>query len=291
MSLPIHSTIREKLRAFHVARRVPNILLVGEAGSGKRTILNEFLARVYKNKTEGSSSNNSNCNNDHKNSVLYVNCAHHKKGGIQFVRDELQFFAKKNMHMNTSGDASVGDFKSIVLLNGELLTMSAQSALRRCIEIYCHSTRFFIVAEHTRFFMRPILSRFCEIFVPLPPIRKVPTNLHRRAQSATLAAFAQPDRLALRRKLLAIVDPAANANANTNNKTKTVSTMEAANELYECATSVVDILALIATDPLTIAEPVWRETVLQLYRDCGEFRNERIGLALVIQKLRDAVSA
>lgn len=282
MSVPlnIHTTIRDKLCAFHTARRVPNILLVGEAGSGKRTILREFLTRVYGGAEHGD--NDTTNMNANKDSVLYVNCAHHKKGGIQFVRDELQFFAKKNMH---AGNNHNGDFKSIVLLNGEMLTMSAQSALRRCIEIYCHSTRFFIIAEHTRFFMRPILSRFCEIFVPLPLIRKVSTNMHRRAQSATLTAFAQPDRGALRRKLLAMVEPETNAN----NKTKTLSTMEAANELYECATSVVDVLALIATDPLTIAEPVWRELVLQLYRDCGDFRNERIGLAFVIQKLRDAV--
>ena len=57
---------------------------------------------------------------------MYVNCAHGK--GIKFIREELKFFAKTHIHSN-GGDT----FKSIVLFNGDKLTMDAQSALRRCI--------------------------------------------------------------------------------------------------------------------------------------------------------------
>jgi DNA polymerase III delta prime subunit len=73
-------------------------------------------------------------------------------------------------------------FKSIVLLNADKLTIDAQSALRRCIELFCHSTRFFIVVEDKNKLLKPILSRFCEIYVP-PPTSKggrkiAAANLH-----------------------------------------------------------------------------------------------------------------
>jgi DNA polymerase III delta prime subunit len=74
-------------------------------------------------------------------------------------------------------------FKSIVLLNADKLTIDAQSALRRCIELFCHSTRFFIVVEDKNKLLKPILSRFCEIYVPPPPTSKggrkiTAANLH-----------------------------------------------------------------------------------------------------------------
>jgi DNA polymerase III delta prime subunit len=92
---------------------------------------------------------------------MYVNCAHGK--GIKFIRDELKFFAKT--HINSNG----GDiFKSIILLNADKLTMDAQSALRRCIELFSHNTRFFIIVEDKYKLLKPILSRFCEIYISEP---------------------------------------------------------------------------------------------------------------------------
>ena len=31
---------------------------------------------------------------------MYVNCAHNNGKGIRFIRDELKFFAKTNIHNN-----------------------------------------------------------------------------------------------------------------------------------------------------------------------------------------------
>lgn len=93
---------------------------------------------------------------------MTVNCAYGR--GIRFIREDLKYFAKTNL------DTVHGEmFKSIVLLNADKLTIDAQSALRRCIELFCHSTRFFIVVEDKNKLLKPILSRFCEIYVPPPP--------------------------------------------------------------------------------------------------------------------------
>ena len=40
--------------------------------------------------------------------------------------------------------------------NADKLTIDAQSALRRCIELFSHNTRFFIVVEDKNKLLRPI---------------------------------------------------------------------------------------------------------------------------------------
>ena len=155
-----HPEIKDKLNFFLETGKIPNIIFHGSSGSGKRTIVNNFISDIYQHNKELI-----------KNYVMYVNCAHGK--GIKFVRDELKFFAKT--HINSNG----GDiFKSIVLLNADKLTIDAQSALRRCIELFSRSTRFFIIVEDKYKLLKPILSRFCEIYVPEPIINNCVTNLH-----------------------------------------------------------------------------------------------------------------
>ena len=161
MLLDIHKTIKDKLNYFTSIHKIPNIIFHGPSGSGKRTIVNDFIHNIYDNDREKI-----------KSLVMYVNCAHGK--GIKFIRDDLKFFAKT--HINSKG----GDiFKSIVLLNADKLTMDAQSALRRCIELFSHNTRFFIIVEDKYNLLKPILSRFCEIYVPEPTYDGEIINLYK----------------------------------------------------------------------------------------------------------------
>lgn len=161
MLLNIHQTIREKLNYFRSIHKIPNIIFHGPSGSGKRTIVNEFIQSIYNEDR-----------NAIRNYVMAINCAHGK--GIKFIREELKFFAKT--HINSEG----GDlFKSIVLLNADKLTTDAQSALRRCIELFSHNTRFFMVVEDKYNLLKPILSRFCEIYVPEPIINGKIENLYK----------------------------------------------------------------------------------------------------------------
>ena len=159
--LAIHPSILEKLNYFHEIHKIPNIIFHGPAGSGKRTIVNEFIQKIYASDKEKI-----------KNMVMNVNCAHGK--GIKFIRDELKFFAKTHIYSN-GGDL----FKSILLFNADKLTTDAQSALRRCIELFSHNTRFFIIVEDKYKLLKPILSRFCEIYIPEPVINGASINLYK----------------------------------------------------------------------------------------------------------------
>jgi DNA polymerase III delta prime subunit len=158
--LTIHENIKSKLNGFIEQKKIPNLIFHGINGVGKKTILFDFLKNIYKSEREYM-----------KKYVMIVNCAHGK--GIKFIREELKFFARTNIHLQ---EGSI--FKSIILLNADKLTIDAQSALRRCIELFSHSTRFFIVIDDKYKLLRPILSRFCEIFIPQPTINNKQINLH-----------------------------------------------------------------------------------------------------------------
>jgi hypothetical protein len=140
-----YENIHSKLRSFCRLQRVPHTIFYGSPHSEKEKIMIHFLKMIY---------------GDEKyfaENVMFVNCAHGK--GIKFTRDEIKFFAKTNSQPGIP-------FKSVVLLNADHLTIDAQSALRRCIEQYSKNTRFFIVVENKNKLLDPILSRFCEIYVP-----------------------------------------------------------------------------------------------------------------------------
>jgi hypothetical protein len=148
-NLEINDSIHEKLDSFIASKKIPHIIFHGSSGSGKRTVVFEFLRKIY--------------NNDKpvmKTNIMVVNCAHGGKG-IKFIREDLKFFAKTNIKYNRGII-----FKTVVLQNADFLTNDAQSALRRCIEEYSKSTRFFIIVENKNKLLNPILSRFCEIYFP-----------------------------------------------------------------------------------------------------------------------------
>lgn len=160
MDHKIHENIYKKLHYFYEKNKIPNIIFHGSYGTGKRTIVDNFLKKIYQND-----------NRMIKTNVMIVNCAHGK--GIKFIREELKFFAKTNIQSN-SGVL----FKTIVLLNADNLTIDAQSALRRCIELFSSNTRFFIIVENKEKLLNPILSRFCEIYVPEHIVGGKIVNLH-----------------------------------------------------------------------------------------------------------------
>ncbi len=212
--LPIHAEINRKLDRFIISNKIPHILFHGSSGSSKLTLVKQFLAKIYRG--------------DHakmKSHVMIVNCSHGK--GIQFIRDEIKFFAKANIQTK-----SCAEFKTIVLLNAHHLTADAQSALRRCIEQFSYNTRFFIVVENKNKLLTPILSRFCDVYVP--EIVDAETgciiNMH---QYGLDRAFSF--RRSLREEKRQIVDRIMTDDKKTTN-------MDKSTEMYESGVSGLDLM-------------------------------------------------
>ena len=258
MSLNIHQNIKEKLNYFYEIHKIPNIIFHGPTGSGKRTIVSEFINKIYDNDREKI-----------KSFVMYVNCSHGK--GIKFIREELKFFAKT--HINSNGG---NNFKSIVLLNADKLTMDAQSALRRCIELFSHNTRFFIVAEDKYSLMKPILSRFCEIYVAEPLINGQTVNLYKHNLNEI---FKMKDIKA--QKIYTLSKELLKINKNI----KPDDLMIFCTKLYEKGYSALDILTILENHKYlenVISIEKRYELLICFNRVRREFRNEKLLILFIL---------
>jgi DNA polymerase III delta prime subunit len=259
MKLDVHGKIKDKLKYFRSIHKIPNILFHGPSGGGKRTLVDEFIHDIYDNNREKI-----------KAFVMYVNCAHGK--GIKFIRDDLKFFAKT--HINSYG----GDtFKSIVLLNADKLTMDAQSALRRCIELFSHNTRFFIVVEDKYNLLKPILSRFCEIYVPEPVHNGAIINLYKYNIGETFQTKAiKHTRIEwLKKEMQTVI---------CNQKT-TPELMASCVKLYEKGYSGIDVLNLLENQSFLLTNEKRYELLISYNRVRKEFRNEKLILLFVFNFL------
>lgn len=260
MQLEIHNNIRDKLEYFYNIKKIPNIIFNGPSGSGKSTIVNDFINLIY--------GGNKDIISDF---VMYVNCAHGK--GIKFIRDELKFFAK--MHINSNG----GDtFKSIILLNGDKLTVDAQSALRRCIELFSHNTRFFIIVEDKYKLLKPILSRFCEIYVPEPDLKGIKINLYKYnvEQIFKLNDIKNAKIDWLKKEIMKNID--------LNKDKSKVKIIDFISKLYEKGYSALDLLNMIEQEQEISNSEIEKkyELLIAFNKIKKEFRNEKLLMFFIL---------
>lgn len=229
MDLSIHKNIGDKLNYFHKSNKIPHIIFHGSSGSGKRTIVNNFLNKIYNNDKQKLKTN-----------VMMVNCAHGK--GIKFIREELKFFAKTNIQSNNGVT-----FKTIVLLNADCLTIDAQSALRRCIELFSYNTRFFIIVENKQKLLNPILSRFCEIYVPEHIENGQIVNLHNVAKEKYYQGNLSRDydRKWINEQMTGIVIATSPVKSKANQPARSITheaLVDLSNEWYERGLSCLDLI-------------------------------------------------
>jgi len=213
-----------------------------------------------------------------ESNVMYVNCAHEK--GIQFIRGEIKTFARINVQntplplgaKNSPYYSQQEMFKIIVLQNADKLTIDAQSALRRSIEIYSHNTRFFIIVENIQKIMNPILSRFCEIYIP----DRMDTEgnvipLHHFYQyfnpSATVNIPTAPGTSKFQDELAAI------PNLMANPRTSPQQWMDLCSQFYEHGISGYD---LVAFGPRFLLPSLQSQWEMEFQKVKSEFRCEKL---------------
>ena len=276
-----HEKITTKLDYFYKTNKIPNIIIYGSNGTGKKTILSNFINKIYQNDKHKIKSN-----------VMIVNCAHGK--GIKFIREDMKLFAKTNIQSNNGVL-----FKSIVLLNADFLTIDAQSALRRCIELFSHTTRFFIVIENKNKLLNPILSRFCTIYVPDFIIDGKIINLHKyilqkkypiddieaiqnNMVTEKLEACFSFQSIVLPQKNIHTNNISSNNNNNNNKSTnhyKSTVTLQQLNDItcyfYENGLSCLQIIHWI-TNTLKISNLNKTNIIMQYHKIRREFRCEKM---------------
>ena len=248
MTLNIHTDIISKLNLLSNENNVPNIIFHGPSGSGKRYIVDNFLKFIYKDV------------HDINEYIMIENCAHGK--GIKFIREDLKFFAKTNLK-------DINKFKIILLLNADKLTSDAQSALRRCIEQFSHTTRFFLVVENKNRLLKPILSRFCEIYIPYPIIDGKETNLHNHFINQT---FNNPNDTIFQNKLKTLL-------ISKNLKTY-ADILILTKKLYEKGYCSFDIMNYLETKKMSRID---KYRLLVIFTNIkAEIRNEKLLMAIML---------
>ena len=238
------SSVEKKLQYFYEKNEIPHIIFHGNSGTRKKTIVYNFINKIYKNNKSII-----------KENVMYVNCSQGK--GIKFIREELKFFAKTNIQL-----ASGIQFKIIVLLNADYLTIDAQSALRRCIELFSYNTRFFIIVENKNRLLKPILSRFCEIYVPDQ------TNLHQYNIERSINFKEENERKN---------EWIKNNLFDCNNEITASYLQERSNYFYENGMSCLDVINYLnSKDPSNVLEKRKTNLLMYFYKIKSEFRCEKI---------------
>ena len=269
--LKIHCDIKSKLDYFIKQKKIPNIIFHGSSGCGKNVLVADFINNIYSGNKSAM-----------QNYVMNVNCAHGK--GIRFIREELKFFSKTNVDLK---DGEI--FKTVVLLNADKLTIDAQSALRRCIELFSRSTRFFIIVEDKYKLLKPILSRFCEIYVPEPIINNCVTNLHTYNLNNvyTFKEIDTPRRIYLKTALKKYDYICCNnneqlKNLNTIDKKQMISEcMLLVTKLYNKAFCSIDLLYYIEHNS-NIEDLKKYEYLISFQKIKREFRNEKLLMLFIL---------
>jgi DNA polymerase III delta prime subunit len=143
--------------------------------------------------------------------------------------------------------------------------MDAQSALRRCIELFNHTTRFFIIVEDKYKLLKPILSRFCEIYVYEPEYNDQTINLYQYNLNETFKLKAYKSRRMdwIKKELIKPI--------HTDEEV-----IQTTLKLYEKGYSGLDILALLESNYFTHIEQVKLYEFLMVFNKVRrDIKNEK----------------
>jgi DNA polymerase III delta prime subunit len=133
----IISEIREMIQN----KSIPHLLLTGNPGIGKTCIAHAIVNEIFKGNTKFKRKEwNASIDN-----------------GIDVIRNDITSYAK---HATSQGDI---DFQIAILDEADEMTIKAQPALRRLMEIYSKHLRFIIIANNEKKIIKPIKSR-CKWF-------------------------------------------------------------------------------------------------------------------------------
>lgn len=126
-----------------------NILLLGNSGCGKTSLLYATIREYYQQK------------NIPNNNVLYINNL--KEQGIQYYRNEVKTFCQ-------TPSCIFGKKKFIILDDIDLINDQSQQVFRNCIDKYSHNVHFLSSCSNTQKVIDSIQSR-CTI-IKIKPIKK-----------------------------------------------------------------------------------------------------------------------
>ena len=132
-----NKNIKEALSSYLKQKTLPHLLLHGQSGTGKTSIINSYAHQAY---------------GDYYNMmVLQINASEER--GIEIIRNKVKnFVISKCIY-------KIQPFKLVILDEADSMTFSAQSMLRRIIEDYTENARFCLICNRIKNIDPAIQSR------------------------------------------------------------------------------------------------------------------------------------
>lgn len=170
-----HQDIYDRLKIMSNDNSVPHIIFYGSEGSGKKTMTSIFLHMLYGdtvNKLYDNKYNIVSSGNKVKEEIIKSSKNHIiiNPTGTNFDRYIVHEVIKTYAKTKTLSHINVPDskFKTIQISNLEKLSHSAQTSLRRMIEVNASTCRFIMWCENIDNVIDPLKSRCICIRIPRP---------------------------------------------------------------------------------------------------------------------------
>ena len=118
-----------------------NILLIGDMGSGKTSLLNAIIREYY-----------TNCNpHEYQDNIMHINSL--KEQGINYYRTDVKTFCQTC--------SSIKNKKKFVVLDDiDLINEQSQQVFRNCIDKYSHNVHFISSCSNNQKVIESLQSRF-----------------------------------------------------------------------------------------------------------------------------------
>lgn len=126
----------------------PHLFISGGYGSGKTTLVHEFLAAYFRKKGVTPTAE----------SILWLSSEQDR--GIHCVRQSVAEFVRH-------ASATPGIYRWIVVDDADSLPIIPQQALRRPMETHSHTTRFLFASRHMNDIIHPLRSRCMHVEIDL----------------------------------------------------------------------------------------------------------------------------
>jgi replication factor C subunit 3/5 len=129
--------IKDALKQYLKLKQLPHLLLYGQSGTGKTSIINAYAREAYKDY--------------YSFMVLQINASEER--GIEIIRNKVKnFVVSKSIYKDQP-------FKLVILDEADSMTLSAQSMLRRIIEDFTENARFCLICNRIKNIDPAIQSR------------------------------------------------------------------------------------------------------------------------------------
>lgn len=253
--------------------QLPHLLFYGPPGTGKTSTIHAAAAELYGPTLA-------------KSLKMELNASDER--GIQVVRDKIKGFASRvvgtaaaEAAAEAAGRSSAPTFKLIILDEADSLTPSAQTALRRTMEVYSKVTRFCLICNYVSRIIDPLVSR-CAVFrfKPLAPA----------AMKARLRFIATGESLALSDETLDALLHVSHGDLR-----KAITTMQSGAALFGAALAPAQVIEAAGELPDPLADRIFGVVAKQDFRQVQTAAKDTVlsgySMAAVVDKLFDRVVA